>query len=317
MMRFLRKVRNKLFLNATRDAVRQELNAVRQELNAVRQELNAVRQELNAVRQELNAVHSHIQDACMATNVLVGDNISKLFIASNINNGTFAPFKRCHEGKSVVIVGAGPSLNDFVPIPDAIYIGLNRAFLYGKVNFDYLFTIDVMGIIDFHKSFFEYRPDECIKFVGDQDFGDVRNDRKYYQIPESYIPFEKNVHRYITKSGGYFNDKFSYHIDCEPIGNFTTVSLQAMQFALFTNPAKIYLVGIDCNANTAGHFTGETKFRTKKLLEEDTNRSIEAWKLCKDFASVYYPDTEIISVNPIRLKGIFKDWYQSEGSELE
>ena len=35
------------------------------------------------------------------------------------------------------------------------------------------------------------------------------------------------------------------------------------------------------------------------------------------FLAQYYPSTEIISVNPVGLKGIFKDWVQSEGEEPE
>ena len=31
------------------------------------------------------------------------------------------------------------------------------------------------------------------------------------------------------------------------------------------------------------------------------------WKKMKEFAELYYPDTEIISVNPVGLKGLFKD----------
>ena len=32
----------------------------------------------------------------------------------------------------------------------------------------------------------------------------------------------------------------------------------------------------------------------------------------KKFVETYYPETEIISVNPVGLKGIFKDLYQEK-----
>ena len=36
------------------------------------------------------------------------------------------------------------------------------------------------------------------------------------------------------------------------------------------------------------------------------------WSQLKDFAACYYPDVEIISVNPVGLRGIFKDvWTES------
>ena len=37
---------------------------------------------------------------------------------------------------------------------------------------------------------------------------------------------------------------------------------------------------------------------------------IKNWKKLNFFANRYYPDTEIISINPVGLKGIFKDIYQ-------
>jgi hypothetical protein len=36
----------------------------------------------------------------------------------------------------------------------------------------------------------------------------------------------------------------------------------------------------------------------------------EGWKDLKKFAQIYYPDTEIISINPVGLKGLFTDVYQ-------
>ena len=37
---------------------------------------------------------------------------------------------------------------------------------------------------------------------------------------------------------------------------------------------------------------------------------ISLWHQLKRFAQVFYPNTEIISINPVGLKGIFKDEYQ-------
>jgi hypothetical protein len=36
---------------------------------------------------------------------------------------------------------------------------------------------------------------------------------------------------------------------------------------------------------------------------------MRGWNEFKKFASIYYPKTEIISINPIGLKGLFKDIY--------
>ena len=39
------------------------------------------------------------------------------------------------------------------------------------------------------------------------------------------------------------------------------------------------------------------------------NELKEDYKLMKEFAGLHYPETEIISVNPVGLKGIFKEIY--------
>ena len=84
------------------------------------------------------------------------------------------------------------------------------------------------------------------------------------------------------------------------LGDFNSVSFSAMQFILWTNPNKIYLVGCDCSS---GYFD-KTKSTTSM------NKLIGNWIMLKKFAETYYPDTKIISVNPVGLKGVFTDLYQ-------
>ena len=87
-----------------------------------------------------------------------------------------------------------------------------------------------------------------------------------------------------------------------------------MQFILYTNPSKIYLVGIDCSS--AGHFnqkqdTTEEHAKRMKDRGEDlfqwADLTQRFWYELKEFACQYYPGTEIISVNPVGLRGLFKD----------
>lgn len=221
-----------------------------------------------------------------------------------LHQKTFGEHKNMYTDKSMVLVGAGPSVNKFKPIPDAIYVGLNRAFLYKDVVFDYLFSIDKAGIADYYEEFFNYRRGQCIKFIGDQNLG------LGFQIPESLLIGE-DIRRYKT-TAGYMPNKLALDISSEPLGNYETVSLQAMQFMLYTNPARIYLVGIDCNTSTKGHFVGnvyEDKRREENTKKND-EQSVKSWLELKSFIELYYPSVEIISVNPVGLKGIFKDYYQ-------
>ena len=56
-----------------------------------------------------------------------------------------------------------------------------------------------------------------------------------------------------------------------------------------------------------GHFEGRPQGR----FEADTSLMlwIEGYEKLKTFARRYYPDTELVSVNPVGLKGVFNDVY--------
>lgn len=57
---------------------------------------------------------------------------------------------------------------------------------------------------------------------------------------------------------------------------------------------------------------GITTVQSKKncLIENETaERLKEHFLEMKRFAQMHYPETEIISVNPVGLKGVFKDRY--------
>ena len=79
--------------------------------------------------------------------------------------------------------------------------------------------------------------------------------------------------------------------------------MQALHFALYTNPKAIYLVGCDCNLT--GYFDG--------TAQKTASNNIDFWmigyKKMKEFAAHFYPETEIISINPVGLKGLFRDVY--------
>lgn len=230
----------------------------------------------------------------------------RLLTASIVNNKAFSKYKGIFRGKDVVLIAAGPTVNDFVPIDNAIYVGCNRAFLLNNINFDFLFASDKVGINNYYKEFFEYRSDSCVKFIGDQNLG------KHFQIPENVIYLNNKVYRYITNAG-IESETWYYPLDISisPLLNPPTVSLQAMQFILWTQPKRIYIVGVDCTCATKKHFKGidtDCSFRNEDVSNND-RVSIESYKLLKDFCETYYPETEIITVNPIGLKGIFKDVY--------
>ena len=228
---------------------------------------------------------------------------ARLIKIAQVHQKTFLPHKNSNQGKTVFVCGAGPTLNWFEKSKkDAKYLALNRSFLRDNITYDYAFTNDRAGLDDYWKEFIEYEREHCTKFIGDLPLGNE------YQIPNQLV-LEANALRYYTNIR-LFNSEFTLDIDSEPIGNFNTVALQAMQFALYTNPKTIYLAGID---NTPfGHFVGkdfDDKSRCNKERTETVKVISSQFIKLKEFAQNAYPNTRIISINPVGLRGLFEDVY--------
>lgn len=222
-----------------------------------------------------------------------------------LHQKTFGEFRNKHNGETLALVGAGPTVKFLEPLSGVKYVGLNRAFLQDKVKFDYLFTIDKAGLDtgkeQFYDGFLNY---DCIKFVGDQNLG------KAFQHPQSIMYGDDTIRRYKTTSN-LVPCRCTLDIDTEPLGNSCSCSVQAMQFILFTNPKRVYIYGIDCSCASGQHFIGgvvDNKVRGENAKNLDAAH-VKFWHEIKEFAETYYPETEIIVVNPVGLKGIFKDVY--------
>lgn len=219
-----------------------------------------------------------------------------------LHENTFSPFKCKHREQDIVIVATGPSASKYIPIENAIHIGVNRAFQLGKVDFEYYFIQDYSGMTkEYIDDLNNYRKNECIKFYGLTTEWEYEPNRT---IPETHA-YKANALRYRTDWGNipYFEPQFSYDILTQPLGCFGSVVFPALQFALWTYPKRIYLVGCDCTL--AGYaYDGKSK---NFLIPSEI---ISAYKKFKEFSHKYYPDIEIISINPVGLKGIFKDEYQ-------
>ena len=210
----------------------------------------------------------------------------------------FPKYRNINEGKNVVLVATGPSAKAFEPIDNAVYVGVNRAFEIDSVNFDYLFLQDYSGATKTYiNNFMAYNADVTRKFVGYIVPIEIS---PQCVIPEKYS-YYPNVERYYvchpTRKSG-----FTFDISCQPFGDSYSVVFPAMQFILWTNPKRIYLVGCDCNTK------GNLDCLEKNFLE--VGAVLSGWKRMKKFAEIYYPDTRIISVNPVGLRGLFEDVFQ-------
>ena len=218
---------------------------------------------------------------------------------AEMHKKAFAPFKNKFNGRDIVIVACGPTAKDYKPIPNAIHIGVNHAIRLSSVQLDFLFIEDTNPTV--MPEYNEYRPGTCIKFYG------ISGD--YYPgahwIPSESDTIAAGAIRYRTDNQVdkriVQNSRFVYDIATQPLGDFGSVVFPAIQFALWTNPHRIYLVGCDCTDQ--GHFDNPNV----KIGIKGAPPIVEVYKLLKDFASVFYPATEIISIRPVGLKGIFID----------
>jgi hypothetical protein len=239
--------------------------------------------------------------------------------ASIEHQKSFSGYKNKHNGSAIVICGAGPTLNNYEPVENAIHLALNRSFLLKKVNFDYIFCGDFRGVAHIQNELKEYKGNNCVKFFAYQN-------EYTASFPESFAIECKALRFYTDYTISLHNDyghdlstsKMAVDILTTPLGNFWSTAFSAMQFALYTNPSKIYLVGCDCQG---GHFNNinlsvdEVKIDIQNrdgawYTNGTVNETLYSlWSGVKEFASVYYPETEIISMNPIGLRGLFKDEY--------
>ena len=87
------------------------------------------------------------------------------------------------------------------------------------------------------------------------------------------------------------------------IADWAGTVFSAMQFIFYTNPKRIFLIGCDCSNGHA--------FKTPEAFDL-YNTQKQGWLKVKEFRDNYYPNTEIISVNPVGLKGVFRDVYTKE-----
>lgn len=214
---------------------------------------------------------------------------------------TFLPYKGIHQGQEIVIVGTGPTLQYYTPITDAVHIGVNGAYHSDSFRLDYLFVQDFEG--EGKDGVFyieELKQLSCKKFVG-QYIKNVPVKLIAPQYVANYIGAKNYyVHDYFPGHIGY---RFPLNIEFYPIVDNSSTIFAAIQFALYTHPKKIYIVGCDCSYLLGQHFDGST---SAPMYFDIVFKN---WKLMRDHISTFFPDIEVVSVNPIGLKGLFEDIY--------
>lgn len=229
--------------------------------------------------------------------------LAQLNVVTEVHKETFKGYKNIYAGRDIAIIATGNSLKNYQPIENVINIGVNKACLYDKCQLDYFFATDYLNTKNYLDTLLDYPNKDLKKFIGihpAQIFG-FSEIKSRTIMPESKILKLGAKKYYLYTKCPHYNCKFNTEIDKTWLVEGGSVVFSAIQFALFTNPRRIYLVGCDCSS---GHFD-------ENVVKISPNKDlVRVWKELKKFADIYYPETEIISVNPVGLKGLFKDLNQ-------
>lgn len=217
----------------------------------------------------------------------------------DIHKASFAEFKGCHRGQTVAVVATGPTLNYYTQVKGVPHIGTNASFLKDGLSLDYYFIRHYCREwCDKLKNY------NFIKFFARNEWAEQDNDCD--RFPE-YLIEENSGRRFFT---GEPNNEIYEDITYYPLMGGYSIIFQALQFAIFTRPKRILLIGCDCSYD--GHFDGTALATSEEVLlpaERFVPQWIDSYKRVKLFTEQYYPDMEIISINPIGLKGMFRDMY--------
>lgn len=224
-------------------------------------------------------------------------------LAKNIHSCLFEEYRGMNKDKSAVLVACGPSLDDYVVNKKLYHVGVNRAFLKKGLRLDALFMHDKMMLDSHKKELAQLRAEKFIAFATDNYNSENFNlDTKEVDEISARRFIISDVS--IPRIGGGVFDVINPDI-CSGVlmdrGGGTIFS--ALQFLLFTEPSRIYLVGCDCE--NSGYFKEAKKIAQKNYLNEINNLWLEA----ASFMRQYYPNLEVYSINPVKLEGVFNDMY--------
>ena len=216
-------------------------------------------------------------------------------LAKTQNKKVFEKYRGVYKGRDAVLCASGPSFNYFDGkyLKNAVKLGVNNAVLNEKIKFDYSFVIDYNGIrnrINDHKNKTDVK--KLFGIILPLDF------TTYISciLPKHIIEENNAEYFYITNGSVWTAD-----LTAVTLSDWASVVFPAMDFLFWTRPRRIFIVGADCGGK---HYDGDYK-----IPDETTKMLLNRWKRIKFEAPYLYPDTEIISVNPVGLKGLFHDVY--------
>ncbi len=219
-------------------------------------------------------------------------------LVASQHSKVFPQFKNKHKGEVGVLVATAPTMLYYEPIKNAIHFGVNTSYQNEKINLDYWLALDLAPIKPYID---EIQKKDFVKF-----FGQVYEMFPYcyydagLHIPDEVIENSKNSFKYYLEHGNY--NQININIEQSLLPDLRSCVFQALYIMLYMGLKKIYIVG--CDASATGYFNNDKQPINQLLVDLP-----KSWKLIKSYIENFYPDVEIISVNPVGLKGLFRDVY--------
>ncbi len=213
-------------------------------------------------------------------------------------------YKNKHQGETCYIFGSGPSLNKFKIQEPGLFLGCNHVIKskYIKDNLKYYF---------FGHGYTIYNNDNCTIGNHKKEVDDLGNhiekfcmvsrdnDFSIHNFTEESIKQLKNINSIPCDMN--LNTLY-YNLEKNPFLNHSII-FPTIQFALYSGFTKIYLVGCDCNLyrqDSSRKYFFDNNVHNNRI---DYN-NIKWWKGIYNFKNKFYKNTEIISINPVGLKGL-------------
>ena len=211
-------------------------------------------------------------------------------------NNAFLNYKNIYDGRTGILFAPGPSIKKYKPLFDegeSINVGLSWIFEQKEIfdKLDYYFfgsgyhyiagTNQTSPEVDSYRKIVESIDPKIQKFASVYREGvptGLGNITPEAANSINAIPFD------CQSPHGHQN--FIKEIDKYRIFGLSII-FPALQFMLYTGLSKIYLAGVDANRGSLP----------------------AAWSQARDFINETYPNTKIISINPVALKGYFEDEY--------
>ena len=230
------------------------------------------------------------------------------------DNSLLKQFKEKHKDQSAIVFGTGPSLEEFnwslLPETPNVSAGVNYIIFRDEIKLDYYFSTHYI-----HRPGYDppvHYADKIIeqswKYKNMKVFIGAAPYARWAEFPIEKVEkmHDAIVFELTNKIGGNY---FAFDIVSMPFYNHSII-FSPLQLLLYAGVKKIYLVGCDCGGK---HSCIAVKDGTGKLQNKRKPNHhitfIGHWRKFLRFKMAHYPDVEIISVNPVRLTGMFTDLY--------